>query len=56
MTTEKEKMLREIITWCEQVAGKEFDMYRAVYGDERYAIAVRGAYWAVAAHCRGMIG
>ena len=55
MTTDKEKTLREIIAWCEQVADKELDMYRAAYGDDRQAIAVRGAYWAVAAHCREML-
>lgn len=56
MTTEKDKTLREIIAWCEQEAEKQWGMYRAAYGDKRHAIAVRGAYWAVAAHCRGMIG
>lgn len=49
-------MLREIIDWCEQVADKQYDMYRAAYGDERQAIKVRGAYWVVAAHCREMLG
>lgn len=54
MTTEKEKTLREIIAWCEQAADKQCDMRRA-YGDDRQAIAVRGAYWEVASHCREML-
>lgn len=55
MTTEKEETLREIIAWCEQEADKQFDTYRAAYGDERQAITVRGAYWVVACHCREML-
>lgn len=55
MTSEKEQTLREIIDWCEQQADKQYDMYRA-YEDERQAIAVRGAYWVVACHCRQMLG
>lgn len=54
-TKVRDATLHEIIAWCEQIADKELDMYRAAYGDDRQAIAVRGAYWAVAAHCREML-
>ncbi len=57
MTTEKEKILREIIAWCEQEADKQNDLYRTTYGDEcERADAAGDAYWAVAGHCREIIG
>lgn len=57
MTTEKEKILREIIAYCEQEADKQNDLYRTTYGDERVrADAAGDAYWAVAGHCNTMLG
>ena len=57
MNTEKEKTLREIIAYCEQEADKQNDLYRTTYGDERVrADAAGDAYWAVAGHCREIIG
>lgn len=55
--TEKDKTLHEIIAWCEQVADKKWDVYRAAYGYERVRAGAAGdAYWAVAGYCREMLG
>lgn len=57
MTTEKAETLREIIAWCEQAADKQWDVYRAAYGDERVRAGAAGdAYWSVAGYCREMLG
>ena len=55
--TQKDKTLHEIIAWCEQEADKQNDLYRTTYGDDRVrADAAGDAYWAVAGHCREMLG
>lgn len=57
MNTEKEKILREIIAWCEQEADKQNHLYLTTYGDERVrADAAGDAFYAVAGHCREIIG
>ena len=57
MNTEKEKILREIIAWCEQEADKQHHLYLTPYGDERVrADAAGDAFYAVAGHCREIIG
>lgn len=53
----RDATLHEIIYWCEQVADKQYDLYRTTYGDERVrAGAAGGAYLAVAGYCREMLG
>ena len=55
--TQKDKTLQEVIAWCEQEADKQNDLYRTTYGDDRMrADAAGDAYWAVAGHCREMLG
>ena len=55
--TQKDKTLQEVIAWCEQEADKQNDLYRTTYGDDRVrADAAGDAYWAVAGHCREMLG
>lgn len=56
-TEARDATLHEIIDWCEQVADKKWDVYRAAYGDERVRAGAAGdAYWAVAGYCREMLG
>lgn len=55
--TQKDETLHEIIDWCEQEADKQYDLYRTTYGDDRVRTDAAGdAYWAVAGHCREMLG
>jgi hypothetical protein len=55
--TQKDKTLHEIIAWCEKEADKQNDLYRTTYGDDRVrADAMGEAYYAVACHCREMLG
>lgn len=57
MKSEKDEILREIIAYCEQEADKQNDLYHTTYGDERVrADAAGDAYWAVAGHCKTMLG
>lgn len=56
-TGTRDAKLHEIIDWCEQEAEKQWDVYRTIYGDDRVRADASGdAYWAVAGHCREMLG